>query len=235
MDQSNHPTTPAALRLTGACLCALTSVWAIVGVVITGLALARGAGSGSVGWMLAFEAIIAMTTALCAWWCLGASRSSHAMALLVGAGTIFAGSLLPARAVVAGFLQGGTGLSPFIAGIDVRVWALARVADSVVLLALCALVVLSLRPGASVRLLLKGALIGAPAVGILALWFVPAVRQSFSGVPAPVKLPVAALVFIVFAVFVSVGGHHLIRAFEVGLEYADGREDGETGATEKTA
>jgi len=98
---------------------------------------------------------------------------------------------------------------------------------------LAGLIILARTPVRSGKLLLVGALFGAPVVALAAAWKLGYVARAQEAMPA-VAFQVAVLgVSIVVIALVSVAAHCVIRAFEVGVDAADPAAAG--GASEKPA
>lgn len=119
-----------------------------------------------------------------------------------------------------------------LAGVQLRPYALGRLALGAGLMLIAGLVVLSRKPGLSVPMLVKGVLWGTPLVAALAISMgvgpLQSVKDSITttlgGLPNVAQIVAALAAFAAFCVLVSASAHYIIRAFIVGVEAAEQRE-----------
>jgi hypothetical protein len=149
----------------------------------------------------------------------GKFSEAPAMVLLCLAGAVGVGSVL-------GYVGAGRNL----AGVDLRMWVVGRVAAAGVFAALAGLTVLSRRPGPAWRALGIGAVFGVLTVGALALGWFGRGWLAAAGAPNVVKLVVALVLAVVVVGLLSAAVHYTVKAF------ATGRLDaGASSATAQTA
>jgi len=111
----------------------------------------------------------------------------------------------------------GLPLMPLVAG---------RLLAGAGLAAIAGLILILRRPAESTRLLVKGALLGAPvAIFALLYWRVPAVGAAIAGLHPIANGLLWVILGLVGLVLTSVSGHCLIRAFEVGVEAGEKAAD----------
>lgn len=148
-----------------------------------------------------------------------------AMGVPIGLGRFNRGPAI-AVACVAGGVATPTVLSYFsqapigpLMGLPLMPLVAGRLLAGALLAGVAGLILILRRPAESTRLLVKGALLGAPVV-IFALlyWRVPAVGNAIAGLHPVVNGLLWVILGLAGLVLTSVSGHCLIRAFEVGVE-----------------
>ncbi len=146
---------------------------------------------------------------------IGRLRNAPALTMLTVGGILFVAAMLSERAL--GARLAGENLPPMeIRGFVVLPIALAQVGLGVLMGGLSALTVLSRNPSKSLPYLFRGLAFGVPVVAILGLFVVPGIRSQVMGLSKPILTVTLILGGIFLGALVSVSGHLLIRAFEVG-------------------
>jgi hypothetical protein len=159
----------------------------------------------------------------------GLGRFAHGPAL---AAACVGGSF----AVAAGVSGIESGVIPSLQGerIDLAIVG-SRVALAALLGAISGLMILSRRPGRSVKLLLIGIIMGSPIVAVAAAWRAGLVARFEEAVPT-VAFQISVLAAgLVGVVLLSISIHCLIRAFEIGVDAADPAESEKVGPVEEAA
>ncbi len=196
------------------------------GVVLSGAAMVVLAAmtiktNPMAAFVMALELVVVLAGAFGVLIGLGRIRTGQAVTLLcVGAAGAVASQVGPL--VVDGQL----------AGVQLRPYALGRLALGAGLILVAGLVVLSRRPSMSVPMLVKGMLWGAPLVAALAIssGFGPlatvkeSISKTLTGLPNVMQIIVALGAFAAFCLLISASMHYLIRAFIVGVEAAEQTE-----------
>lgn len=203
---STSPTPPALIRVGVLVLSGIALVSHLAGIVA-----ATGSFAATLWGMLGFEVIGVVAGVLGVLAGLGRFRSGYGLAVLCVAGTVFTtaifGLYLDAR---------GNAQTPEAQSI-VKYAIAGRLALAGALAGLAGLAVLA-RDGRSWGLLIKGALLLAPVLGILA-WVgvtrASALRTPLEGILAPARTVGVVLASMVLMVVFAVGAHLCIRAFEI--------------------
>lgn len=220
--------------------------------LILALSAVAGIVLGIVGadyFLAGFELVVLVASGFGVWAGLGRLPGVETMTMVCLAGVVFVGALLGAPSIVAGLIQGGTGLKAEVAGLPLMPWIVGRLIASAVLAGLSAFVVLG-RERSSLRYLLTGVIVGVPVIILAAALLLTPLRSYAASLAAPVQVFLALVGFFVIAALVSVSGHNLIRAFEVGIEAGlpargdhsagpkkpvDGQSAGETSTSSKVS
>jgi len=203
---------PKPARLLSLVICAATALSAVGGVVLGIVA------RSSDPFLWAFESVVLISSAGGVWAGLGKIRGAEAMAMFCTGGVVFVAAVLSAPALVTGLLQGGTGLSAQAGGINLVPWVLVRLLAAAALISLSGLVILLRSPRKSGALLLIGILTSTPVIALGAfVWLGPG-RSAFASLDPAIQVFLASIGFIVIAALIAVSGHHVIRAFEIGIE-----------------
>lgn len=183
-------------------LAAATLLWALAGLV-AGLVLQNYFLAGLEG-VLAACCVVGVFTGL------GRHNSGPAVAIASLAGAVGTCSVLGALS------SGGV-----VMGVSVKLLLAGRLGVAAALLAIAGLVMLLRRPGVSAALLLKGALLGGPAVAAIGAYvFVAPLRAALHALHPVALAFVGSIAFLVLLGLLSLGAHCVIRAFETGLEAA---------------
>lgn len=192
--------------------------------VITALGGIVLASIGQRWYMLAFEVCVLVTSVCGVLLGLGKLRAGPAMSIVCVGGVTLVGSILAEPAIVARVVQGSTSVIPPIAGVNIVPWVYARVLIGLGLVALAGLTVLLRKPRVSLPLLVKGVLLGLPVAASGAFVVVPGLRSMVLSLPTLGQIILAIVGFFVIGALVSLSGHCLIRAFEVGAMMDESEE-----------
>lgn len=167
-------------------------------------------------YMLAFEVIVLIASITGVLTGLGRLKSGPAMSMFATGGVVGVCAVLSEPNFVSRVVQGGGGQTS--AGFNLVPWIVARVLVGGGLVGLAGLTLLLRRARVSLPLLVKGVLLGLPVVCGAGAMLVPSVRAAVQSLSM-----VQSALLVVFGCFlvgalVSLSGHCLIRAFEVGVE-----------------
>lgn len=167
-------------------------------------------------YLLAFEAVVLVSCLSGVM--LGAGRfpSGHALGMLSIGGVMVITGALSEPALVARFIQGGTSAAQPVAGVNIVPWLLARIGLGMALIALSGLIVLMRRPGLSLPLLIKGMLFGAPVLAVGVVFVSPSLRGRLTNLPDIAQVLLAIVGAAVIGTLITISGHCIIRAFEIG-------------------
>lgn len=145
------------------------------------------------------------------------------MGVPIGLGRFNRGPAIAVACVAGGVatptvLSGLAQVGPLM-GVEVRPWILARLAVGLIILAMAAVVLMARRPARSIALAVRGVALGAPVVIFAGAWWkAPAFRDALDALHPLVGGVLWAVIGLVGLILVSVSGHCLIRALEVGVE-----------------
>lgn len=167
-------------------------------------------------YMLAFEVVVLVSSSIGVLQGLGRVQTGPAIGMLCNGGVVCVAAILSEPTLVANVMQGSRNPIPPLLGISILPWILARLGTGAALIALSGLTVLLRKPGESFPLLVRGVLAGAPVVALAAAMVLPAVRGRFLALPGLAQVMLFIVGVFVVGVLVSISGHCIIRAFEIG-------------------
>ncbi|MFG0257853.1 MAG: hypothetical protein ACF8GE_08135 [Phycisphaerales bacterium JB043] len=205
----------------------LTLVCAIV-LLLSSLAGSVGALVAQEYYMAGFELVLVASALIGIFIGLGRFNDGPSVAIACLGGATATCSLLGYVTIGGEILLGGRliGAHGELLGVDLFLPFVGRMLIAALLGALAGLVLLMRDPGRSVPLLVKGIGFGLPVVLAAGLWFgVGSVRGVFDGLHVLVQVFIGAVATVVGIGLISASGHCLIRAFEIGVEVARGREN----------
>lgn len=201
---------PAPIRMGVLALCALVAV-----STLPWLWMALGEFGGFAWGLFGFELIALMGCLLTALVCLGRVKINGAMPLAIAclAGTLLVGVVFGLYVDGRAVIGDNPTLRPWITNtVLLRVGVIG-------LLALLATLDVYRRDARTWGLVLRAAVFLVPVLAILA-WFrlkgLPAVANE-AGEMSPVRMVLVIVGGLVFGILLSIGGHFLIRSFEVAL------------------
>lgn len=162
---------------------------------------------------ICFGVVMLVSSGFLAWVGRGRVKEGPAIALLCVAGAVVCGAV---------FAFVSTGQPP--SGITRDVPTLVSLAIGGVIVAIAALDVLMRRPAESLPRLVKGVIIGIPLIVVLALWQRGIVGSVMSQLGMSLSFAGYVLLLIVSIGLAAASGHQLIRAFQIGVDAADGKK-----------
>ncbi|MEM1424105.1 MAG: hypothetical protein AAGH64_08890 [Planctomycetota bacterium] len=216
----NRPTTP------------LTRPLGLAGGVLVTLGGLAGAGSGVLAatggvwsrpdaFVVFFGVCSLIAGALGALVALGRFRDTVGMTLLIGVGTLVVGGALSEPQLVAGVLGQAGGEFRSYHGVMLKHLMFAQLGAAGLGALLCAAEVWSRNPKASVPLVVRFLVASAVLAGIGVCIVVPGARNAITGLPMFVTAFAVIMGGVLTILCAAVGGHTLIRSFEVANEPAE--------------
>jgi hypothetical protein len=160
-----------------------------------------------------FGVVMLAASGFLAWVGRGKVRDGRAVALLCVAGAVVCGAM---------FSFVSTGRPP--SGIARDGLTMASVVIGALVALIAAVDVLLRRPHESLPRLVKGSLIGVPLVILLVLWQRGIVGSVMAKLGTSVAFAAYVLLLIVAISLAAASGHQLIRAFQIGVDAADGKK-----------
>lgn len=215
MTQRATPQTSPVSRLT---------TWA--SAVVLALGGLTGAGAGAIAaldgaWtrpdtFVVFFGVCSLVAALLGVLVLiGKLRETAAMTLLIAAGTLLVGGALSEAQLVAKYLGQTGGEYRVYFGVRLATLMLIQLACAGLGVSLCAVSVWTRRLNASTPHLLRAAVCGVVFAGLLAVAVLPGPREAITGAPKIFSALAVIVGGVLGIVALSIGGHALIRSFEV--------------------
>jgi hypothetical protein len=195
----------------------------LVAVLLSSLLAALAAAGGIVlaardrhWYMVAFQCVAFIASVMGV--LIGANRirTGQAIGMFCTGGVVSVAAVLSQPSIVGDLLEKKTIPTAMVAGVDIVPFAAGVVAIGAGLAWLSGLTVLMRRPTESFRLLIKGVLAGLPAVLAVGAMVVPTVRSTLVGLNPLAQTILVIVGTAVLGVLVSISGHCIIRAFEIG-------------------